>query len=205
MREKMPNRSLERTGLPCSVLAAPLLRPLSASVGPREGGGGMAIGDQALNVLLWYSIFAWGTWLGGTLYQMLVIVPLWSASPPESVRAFFQGTEYNRTIFRFFGPPFMAARVVPIIIALVLAWRLPEHRLALGIAVLCLAAAVIFTLVYVYPINAILFEQAGGDRSATEIGEMVRTWIWADRIRFGVGIIAFVAILWAFRLPLPQQ
>ncbi len=51
-------------------------------------------------------------------HQMLVIVPLWSASPPETVRAFFQGTDYNRTIFNFFGPPFIVARNVPVVAAL---------------------------------------------------------------------------------------
>ena len=81
---------------------------------------------QALNVLLWYAVFAWATWLGGTLYQMLVVVPLWSASPPESVVSFFTGTDYNRTVFHFFGPPFMAARVLPLLLALALAWRLPR-------------------------------------------------------------------------------
>lgn len=165
----------------------------------------MSIRDQALNVLLWYAIFAWGIWLGGTVYQMVVVVPMWSAAPPESVRAFVQGTDYNRTIFHFFGPPFMAARLIPTFIALALAWHLPKHRLALGVAVVCLTATVIFTLTYVYPINAVLFEQAGGEHSAIEIVEMVRTWIWADRIRFGVGVVAFVAILRAFRLPLPLQ
>jgi nicotinamide riboside transporter PnuC len=74
----------------------------------------------------------------------------------------------------------------------------------LAVAVACLTAIVIFTLAYIYPINAVLFEQAGGDRSATEIAEMVRTWIWADRIRFCVGVVAFIAILRTFRLPLPQ-
>jgi hypothetical protein len=58
----------------------------------------MSIRNQALNVLLWYAIFAWGMWLGGTLYQMLVVVPMWSGSPPESLRAFLRGTEYNRNI-----------------------------------------------------------------------------------------------------------
>ena len=88
----------------------------------------MSIRDKALNLLLWYAIFAWGIWLGGTVYQMVVVVPMWSASPPESVRAFFQGTSYNHTIFHFFGPPFMAARLIPTIIALALAWHLPKHR-----------------------------------------------------------------------------
>lgn len=135
-----------------------------------------------------------GIWVGGTVYQMVAVVAIWSVAPSESFRAFFQGAEYNRTIFHFFGPPFMTARLIPTIIAF-----------ALGVAVVCLAAKVIFALAYVYPINAVLFEQAGGAHSVIEITDMVRTWIGADRIRFGVGIVAFVAILRAFRLPLPRQ
>ena len=165
----------------------------------------MSVRNQALNVLLWYAIFAWGIWLGGTLYQMVVIVPMWSVAPPESLRAFLQSTDYNRTIYHFFGPPFIAARIIPMLIAFALAWHLPKHRLVLGVAAACVAAIVVFTLAYIYPINAVLFDQAGGGRSAIEVTAMVRTWIWADRIRFGVGIVAFVAILRAFRLPLPQQ
>lgn len=165
----------------------------------------MSLRDNALNWLLWYAVFAWGAWAGGTLYQMLVIVPMWSSSPPDSVVAFFNGTTYNETIFNFFGPPFMAARVVPIALALPLAWHLPKHRTALIVAVSCIVATVIFTLLYIYPINDVLFEQAGGGRSASEISEMARSWIWADRLRFAVGLMAFVALLKAFRLPLPGQ
>ena len=166
--------------------------------------GDMSIRNQALNVLLWYGIFAWGIWLGGTLYQMAVIAPMWSAFPPKSLRAFLQATDYNRTVYHFFGPPFIAARIVPMILALALAWHLPKHRVVLGVAAVCVAAIVIFTLAYIYPINAVLFDQAGGDRSAAEITALVRSWIWADRIRFGVGVVAFVAILRAFRLPIPR-
>jgi len=161
--------------------------------------------NRALNLLLWYSILAWGTWFGGTLYQMLVVVPMWSASPPDSVSAFFLGTEYNRTIFHFFGPPFMVARVLPVVIALVLAWHLPRHRTPLVVAVLCLIAAVAFTFTTIYPINEVLFERAGAGLRADEILDLVHTWIWADRLRFGVGVIAFVALLHAFRLPLPHD
>lgn len=161
----------------------------------------MNLRHRILNGLLWYSVLAWGTWFGGTLYQMLVIVPMWSASPPESVYSFFLGTDYNRTIFHFFGPPFMVARVVPIFIALALAWNLPRHRAALGIAVLCLIATIFFTFAYIYPINAVLFTQAGADLSGADIAELVRNWIWADRLRFAVGVVALVALLQAFRLP----
>jgi len=99
----------------------------------------------------------------------------------------------------------MVARVLPVVIALVLAWRLPRHRTPLVVAVLCLIAAVVFTLTTIYPINAVLFEQAGADLPGDEILQLVHTWIWADRLRFGVGVIAFLALLHAFRLPLARD
>jgi len=158
-----------------------------------------------LDFLLWYSILAWGAWVGGTLYQMVVVVPMWSAAPPESVREFFLGTSYMEHIYNFFGPPFMAARVLPVLIALPLAWHLPRLRRVLGLASACLVATVIFTLTFIYPINDVLFVQAGGDLAADEVRRMVRTWIWADRLRFGVGVIAFLLLLRAFRLPLERD
>lgn len=161
--------------------------------------------EPLLQALLWYSTFAWGSWFGGTLYQMVVVVPLWSAAPPDSVRAFFRGTDYNRTIFRFFGPPWMAARTVPVLLAFVVAWDLPDQRRALALALVCLAAAIVYTFARIYPINAVLFEQAGGSRSPAEIADLARRWIRADRLRFAIGSIAFAAILWAFRLPLPGR
>ncbi|MEW6213347.1 MAG: DUF1772 domain-containing protein [Acidobacteriota bacterium] len=159
--------------------------------------------DRILIVCLWLSVLAMSTWVGGTLYQMLVIVPMWSASPPESVLAFFQGTDYNRTIFHFFGPPFMVARNLPVVAALVAGWHLPRHRRALLIAVASFTVfGVIFTFLYVYPINAVLFERAGGNHSVSEIRELADAWILRDRIRFAVGLIGFAAVLHAFRLPL---
>ena len=106
----------------------------------------MTIRNRVLLACLWGSVIAWSTWVGGTLYQMLVIVPLWSASPPETVRAFFQATDYNRTIFNFFGPPFIVARNVPVIAALLAGWHLHRHRHALLIAVLCFT---VFAPVYI--------------------------------------------------------
>jgi uncharacterized membrane protein len=163
------------------------------------------IRDRAFVVLLWLSVIALSVWVGGTLYQMLVIVPLWSASPPDSVRAFFQGTDYNRTIYHFFGPPFMVARTLPIVATLVAGWHLPRHRFALLLTTACFAFAVVFTLVYIYPINAVLFAQAGGNHTAEEIQTMAERWIFADRLRFVIGIIGFGAVLWAFRLPIPDR
>src|SRR5262245_7195764 len=166
----------------------------------------MSLRDRTLVVLLWLSVLTLTTWVGGTLYQMLVIVPLWSGSPPESLRAFFAETDFNRTIANFFGPRFMVARNLPLVLALIAGWHRPRHRYALIIAVACFVLfGVVFTLTYVYPINAVIFTQAGGDRSADEIRALVHRWLFADRLRFGIGIIGFLALLWAFRQPIPSN
>lgn len=165
----------------------------------------MTLRDRTLVALLWLSVIVQSTWVGGTLYQMLVIVPMWSTSPPESVYAFFEGTPYNQLIWNFFGPPLMAARMLPVVAALVAGWHRPRHRTALLVAIVCRAFAVIFTLVYIYPINAVLFEQAGRGLTPDEIHTMVGQWVMADRIRFAIGVIGFVAILWAFRQPVTSD
>src|SRR5918998_296088 len=161
--------------------------------------------NRIAQVLLWLAVLGLSVWVGGTLYQMLVIVPMWSASPPESVRAFFLGTRYNETIWNFFGPPFMAARSAPLLGALLVGWHLPRHRKWLLVAAACMAFGVVFTLAYIYPINDVLFTQAGGHHSPDEIRAMARQWVLADRVRFGVGVIGFLALLRALSIPFPTN
>jgi len=48
----------------------------------------MTIRNRFLLIALWLSVIGLTTWVGGTLYQMMVIIPLWSASPPEWSRVF---------------------------------------------------------------------------------------------------------------------
>ena len=156
-------------------------------------------------LLLWLAVLGASVWVGGTLYQMLVIVPIWSASPPDSVRAFFLGTKYNETIWNFFGPPYMLARGLPVFGALALAWPSAQHRKWLLVAALCGIFTVFFTLAYIYPINNVLFMQAGGNHTAEEIQAMARTWIWADRVRFGIGVFAFFTLLRAFTIPFARE
>lgn len=78
----------------------------------------------------------------------------------------------------------MIARNLPLVLALLAGWHRPKHRNALLFAVACFAFGVIFTLNYIYPINAVLFEQAGGGQSAEAVRAMASQWIFADRLRF---------------------
>ena len=156
------------------------------------------------SILLWYNVVSTSVWFGGTIYQMLVIVPLWSASPPESVRTFFRGTRYVRTIRHFFGPTARALRVVPLIVGLIAGWHLTAHRVWLLVPVVCVAISVIMTLAYIYPINAVLVDQAGGNLSDTEIQGLARRWIIADRVRLGIMSVGFFSLLHALTIPFPR-
>ena len=157
-----------------------------------------------LNILLWYNVLSLGVWVGGTVYQMLVIVPLWSASPPESVRAFFNGTRYMVTIYHFFGPVTQVARFVPLLALAAVGWRYPSHRTWLAIAAGTMLVGLIITRAYVWGINDVLFAKAGGDLPADAIRDMARRWILVDRVRFAIMTSGYLCLLQAFRLPSPS-
>lgn len=38
--------------------------------------------------LLTASVFVWGIWCGGQVFNELMVVPKWSASPPETIKAY---------------------------------------------------------------------------------------------------------------------
>jgi uncharacterized membrane protein len=161
----------------------------------------MTVRDRLFRALLWLCVLMWTTWVGGTLFHMLVIVPTWNASPPESLRSLYIDTEYGRHIWNFFGPPWMLARNLPVLAALVAGWHLREQRWLLLFAVVFLISTVVVTLLYIYPINDILFVQAGGDLSKEEIRALANHWILADRVRFVIVVFAYLAMLRAFSLP----
>jgi hypothetical protein len=94
----------------------------------------------------------------------------------------------------------MAARNAPLLGALLFSWHLPQLRKWLLVAAGCMAFGVLFTLFYIYRINDVLFFQAGGNHSPDEIRAMARQWVIADRVRFGVGCVGFLALLRALSI-----
>ena len=155
-----------------------------------------------VHALLWYNVLSLGVWVGGTAFQMLVIVPIWSASPPESVRAFFGGTPYMTTIYNFFGPPWQVARALPLFALVAAAWPYTGLRPWIAAAGATVLFGIVFTRAYVYPINDVLFAKAGAGLDAGYVRALAARWIFADRLRFAVMGAGYVCLLRAFRLPL---
>lgn len=165
----------------------------------------MTTRTRIAQIFLWLSVISISIYIGGTVFSMSVIVPMWNASPPESVRAFFLGTQFNRTIGNFFGPPFMISRYLPLWVCLIAGWHLKTHRKYFLLTVVCFTFGVAFTLFYIYPINAVLFAQAGGSHSAEEIRQMAHQWVLADRVRFAVSSVGFLSLLRALSIPFPAR
>ena len=160
----------------------------------------MRVRDRLVRILYWYNVVSMAIWVGGTVYQMLVIVPLWSASPPESLTAFFHGTQFMAMIPRFFGPRTMMARVAPIVLLLVLDWPSRTRRAWLIGAVASVAIGLAMTLLWIYPINDVLFWRAGEGVPADEVRALVTRWVLLDRTRFALMALGYLALLRAFSL-----
>jgi hypothetical protein len=152
-----------------------------------------------LLVSLWLAVILTTIWIGGTVYQMVVIVPLWTSSLPESLSSFMHGTNFGRTVLNFFGLNFGPARLVAIVVAFAAGWRSPRHRTALGIALGSYLFVVAFTVIYIAPLLPTIL--AGGASTVEETRSILDRFILADRVRFVVGCGTFAALLWAFRLP----
>lgn len=156
------------------------------------------------NTCLWLAVLTMAISVGGNVFQMVVIDPIWSASPPESVRAFFVGTPFLAALRRFHLNPIFLVGEVCLLGTLVLNWKVPTLRkwilLAVGINVLL----VLGTILYVYPINDVLIVHAGGGLDATALKAMTHRWLMADRIRFIFKLAAFLCLLRALN-PLPTS
>jgi hypothetical protein len=144
--------------------------------------------------LLWVSVVNAAIWFGGKVFMMLVFNPLWTASPPQSVRAYWVDARFYDTIFNFFGPAWQIGRTVPVLAALLACWSLPRHRALLLLNVGTLLAGVAMTLFYIYPINDVLFTPAIDGLSKDVARDMTENWVVADRVRFAIMCVGFVAL-----------
>ncbi len=163
----------------------------------------MKIRNKLFNFFIWWAVIGFSIWMGGTIFSMSVIVPMWSEAPPESIIEFFGGTSFNKYIYNFFGPPWMIIRNLPVLIALILGWQSKQHRKYLSVTLSTIILGIIFTLLYMYPINEILMTQAGAGKSSSEIQSLVYKWIFADRLRFIIMFVGYIFLLKAFRLKIP--
>src|SRR5918992_3512872 len=98
--------------------------------------------------LLWVSVLAWSLWFGGLIYEVVVILPLWGASPPESVLEWNARPQYVINPTRFYLPVALTT-VLSSVAALIAGRSMPRSRRRwLAISAACAVTTLVFTIIY---------------------------------------------------------
>lgn len=148
--------------------------------------------------LLIASVIVWGIWCGGQVFNELMTVPKWSASPPESLKAYSElPSKGGAPFFPLFNPLF----VVLAIGASLAAWKFARRSrkwLALSAFI---AIAVFISLIYLAPLVGSMFgHSVAGDLPASEIVAGVERWKLGNRIRLIVELFGFACSVIALRV-----
>jgi hypothetical protein len=144
-----------------------------------------------------------GVVIGGAIYEMLVINPLWSGSPPASVRNWNPNPQYAINPGEFWGKAMPVYTLTPIA-ALIAGWHLRERRKWLMIAVLCALFVIAVSLAYFIPVIIELLAKRGEGLSDAQITSKAHLWMTLSWARVGVLILGWLAALRALSIP-PAQ
>jgi len=145
-------------------------------------------------ILLWIAIVAWSLWFGGLMYEMVVILPLWSSSLPESVIEWNSRPQFIVNPTRFFAPVAVTT-ILSSLAGLISGWNLSNRRLWLILSAVCAMATLAFTIVYFFPKNEVLFRNQFAGLSGEEITAIANGWITANWIRVCIMAVGFFAAL----------
>ena len=149
--------------------------------------------------LLIASVIVWGIWCGGQVFNELMSVPKWSASPPESLKAYSElPSKGGAPFFPLFNPLF----VVLAIGASLAAWKFARRsRKWLALSALIAIAVLISLIFYLAPLVGSMFRHSvAGDLPTLEIVAGVERWKVGNKIRLLVELFGFACSVIALRV-----
>ncbi len=148
---------------------------------------------------LWIAAITLAVSVGANLFQAIVIDPVWSGLPPDSVRA-FAGSPYVARLYLFHTSPLLFVGLLALVASPFLAWNRPEMRVWLLVSLACYAAVAIWTALYFWPLNRLLLVPGNAGADAATITAAAYHWIFADRFRYLLRLASFVCVLRAMVL-----
>ncbi len=154
--------------------------------------------------LLYLIIALVGISVGGNVYEMLVLDPLWSASPPDSVRQFFKGTPFARAMQKFWLSKLAKYSLFVLLGAVLAAWCEPARRVWLVSALGATALQYALTISYIFPRKKMLF-RSSDDVPAEVICRATRQFIIANRVRLIFKLVEFFCLVRALAAPLAHS
>lgn len=142
--------------------------------------------------LLWCNAIIFAIYLGGLLFDILVLVPNWRAGTIEEIKLFndffhkTQPAEYYRVIMP-------VSTALSVLCVIVFFNRGNPILILLTLSLLIDIGIDAVTWHYFVPINEYLFLDDGGALNADRVREYVNSWITADYLRIGLIMIGFYA------------
>lgn len=155
---------------------------------------------------LWLFVIALGIAIGGGLYETLVVLPLWGATPPNSVIAYHQHTATNPSFALNPGGRFWMF-VTPLTALLALAALLSglktraEHRrwrlLGTGLTLF----VEVFTFTWFVPNLLLLLSDRVLTMPPDELRSLTTWWMGLNWVRVVLASTAWLAALRALTIP----
>lgn len=137
---------------------------------------------------------------GAGLYETRVLIPLWSASPPETVRN-WDSTLTSRSRQRFWKL-IHPALILSAVATLATGWQTPrKHRRWLLVSTVFSLIVEVASLTYFVPTLVKLLIERGEGLTDEEISTKTKTWVKLNGIRAVLGTAGFLAALRALSTP----
>jgi len=148
----------------------------------------------ATTFCMWVAAITLAVSVGGNLFQAVVVDPVWSGSPPESLRTFAK-TPYFGRLKTFHTNPLFLVGLAFLLATPAFAWNQPTLRSWLLIAAGLYLVVILSTLLYFYPLNDALLVRGGEGLDTATVVAMTRRWVVADRIRYIFRLASFLCLL----------
>jgi hypothetical protein len=140
--------------------------------------------------LLWCNAIIFAIYLGGLVFDILVLVPNWKSGSLEEIRLF--NDFFHRTQPEDFYKVIMPISTVLSVLCFIVFFNRGNPVLIfLTISLLIDIGIDAVTWHYFVPINEYLFLDKGGELNAQRVSEYVNSWITADYLRIGLIMIGF--------------
>ena len=128
-------------------------------------------------VILWLFILSAGIITGGSIFEGVVVTPLWSHALPDSVRHWSYGTIQSR----FFAVVTPLYGFLSLALLIASQWMAAQQRMWARVAGLCGLIVIVATFTFFFPILQKTEGTQGAGLSDAEIVLLVRqfkTWHW---------------------------
>ena len=160
----------------------------------------MTVRNRIAEIALWVFVVSLGILIGATVFEALVITPLWAGSPPESVRGWNENPRYAIEGGIFFGL-IAPALLLSSLASLIAGWKMPRKRRKwLVAAVICTFIGFVATGLFFVPILRETIFTRGAGLSDAEIVEKVNSWVTYNWWRMAIQTVGWLAALRALSL-----